>query len=70
MMYSFNVKWYYDDEEVEDTGIVCAHSFSDAMNKLSEDFGDHEMIKGTLELLSEDDSDILILNKDVKEFIK
>jgi hypothetical protein len=69
-MYSFNVKWYYNDEEVEDTGVVCAHSFSNAMDKLSEYFGNDEMIKGTIEAFSDDDSDILILKKDVKEFMK
>ena len=70
MMYSFNIKWYYEDKEIEDTGVVCAHSFSNAMDKLSEYFGDDEIIKATIEALGEDDNDILILNKDITEFIK
>lgn len=72
MMYSFNIKWYYEDEdkEMEDTGVVCADSYVSAMEKLSEYFGDDEIVKSTIEALGDDDSNILILNKNVTEFIK
>lgn len=63
-MYQYEVKWWFDSEEKVDRGIVVGKTYAEAMEVLSRNFGEIEIINCSLKALGED-SDILYFKEGV-----
>ena len=58
-MYQFKVNWLFENKEVTDCGLVEGSSYKEAVETLSEYFGEHEMTQCQVMPVGEDDKIIL-----------
>lgn len=63
-MYQYEVKWWRDSEENVNRGIVVGKTYAEAMEVLSKNFGEIEIINCSLKALGEA-SDILYFKEGV-----
>lgn len=53
MIYRYKVAWCFDDKTINTEGIGFALSFSDAMEKLAEEFGEDEILNVSISYLAD-----------------
>ena len=58
-MYQFKVNWWFENKEVTDCGLVEGSSYKEAIETLSEYFGEREMTQCQIMPIGEDDKIIL-----------
>ena len=67
MVYRYKVKWYFDDKEIISEGIGFAKNFPDAMECISHEFGEDEIMGVSVEFLQDGD---MINFDDLKETLE
>ena len=64
-MYQYHVKWWCEDKILDNYGLVAAGTFKDAVEKISNYYGDREIEELFLEVLG-DAEDLLQYKNEIK----